>query len=109
MDDFDEYNMLRKFEFHEFLGRLSYLLYDEQRPLHKKIEDLLAILLGDYTSQQLKIPNPADDIESDSDYEDDVVDNIMSGLIEQYWEDLELADVADGIFDSEHHNTENCS
>lgn len=50
MEDFDEYNVLRKFEFHEFLGRLSYLLYDEQRPLHKKIEDLLGILLGEYTS-----------------------------------------------------------
>lgn len=49
MEDFDEYNNLRKFEFHEFLGRLSYLLYDENRPLHKKIEDLLGQLLGEFT------------------------------------------------------------
>ena len=59
MEDFDSYNMLRRGEFHEFIGRLAYLFYtkgddaESKQPLVKKIEKLLSILLRRYTGRDV--------------------------------------------------------
>lgn len=80
MEDFDSYNMLKRGEFHEFIGRLAYLLYtkgddaESKLPLVKKIEKLLGLLLRRYTGKDVQLPELDNDIPSDSDYEDDVVD-----------------------------------
>ena len=57
MESFDNYNIMKKCEFHEFLGRLAELLFKEdeidqsgtQTPLIKKLFRLLTILFEKFT------------------------------------------------------------
>ena len=48
MEDFDNYQDLKRVEFYEFLGRLAELLYesedDDAIPLFKKLARLLTVL-----------------------------------------------------------------
>ena len=80
MGDFDKYNQMNLTEFHEYLGRLAALLYSEAMPLAKKLERLLNYLLP-LIKMEYTPPNLDQDIESESDYDDDWVSDIMqSGL-----------------------------
>lgn len=60
-------------EFYEFLGRLAELTYSELKvPLVEKLSKLLTILLFGIKPQFKPLIGDAD-IESDSDYDDDIV------------------------------------
>jgi hypothetical protein len=84
MENFDSYQDMKRHEFYEFIGRLAYLLYPEEAypgmPLVKKIEQLLSIMFSKVTTFKLQLPNFQENVESDSDYEDDWVDQILSEL-----------------------------
>ena len=45
MGDFLNYNNMKKVEFLEFLGRFAELTYEENIPLHRKIEKLLGAMM----------------------------------------------------------------
>ena len=72
MEGFENYNLMIMAEFHEFLGRLAHLVFPEQPSLLLKLEKLLQILLP--VANQVFVPLDGDnDIESDSDYDDNIV------------------------------------
>lgn len=80
MQEFDKYQLMQVVEFYEFLGRWAYLLYkNPKEPLAKKIQSLLEILLP---LVKLRFVPPAndDEIPSESDYDDDVVEQVYSQL-----------------------------
>ena len=82
MDDFLLYNDLKLFEFYEFLIRLAHLLfsaddYGRGYPLIKKLQQLLQALLQTITNTNLLLPELDMDVESDSDYEDDMIEAIV--------------------------------
>ena len=78
MEEFDKYNILKRTEFLEFIGRLAFLIYpDAKLSLAKKIEMLLRQLLKTVVNKAIVIPDLNEGAESESDYEDDVVDKIL--------------------------------
>ena len=84
MEQFELYQDLKKWEFHEFIGRLAHFLfpaeqYGESYPLVKKIESLLQLMFAKAIAPPVKFNSPDNDadIESDSDYEDDWVEAIV--------------------------------
>ena len=81
MEDFEKYNNMRKVEFYEFLGRIAELLFPGELPLSKKIGRLLTILLKNCTEHRIIFPDADADVETDSDYADDVVEEIKLELL----------------------------
>ena len=80
MGDFDNYNKMNLSEFFECLGRMATLLYIEEEPLTVKVEKMLYYLLN--LVDCVFIPYNADDlVESESDQDDDWVEEIMSNMI----------------------------
>ena len=75
MDEFEKYNKMLNVEFYEFLGRISELLYHGM-PLEQKLENMLTILLP-LAGYEYKKVNLDGDLESESDYDDDIIDNII--------------------------------
>lgn len=76
-DEYHQYNQMSQSEFYEFLGRWAELIYvDLKIPLVEKISKLLPILL-ESVNIEFRPLNGDDDIESDSDYDDDIVDSIL--------------------------------
>lgn len=64
-------------EFYEFIGRLAELIYSELKvPLVEKISKLLYILLYGVNVQFWPLLGDGD-IESDSDYDDDIVEKVL--------------------------------
>ena len=79
MAEFSKYNSMVLVEFYEFIGRWAELHFKEAVPLTKKYEMLLQLLLP--TIGQHFNPNSQDDnIPSDSDYDDDVIDTIIQKI-----------------------------
>ena len=77
MKDFDSYNRMTHAEFYEFLSRWARLLFVAQSPsLPANIETLLRLLLP-LVSCEFKPVKTDDDVASDSDYDDDIVDQIL--------------------------------
>ena len=77
MEDFDNYQDLKRVEFYEFLGRLAELFYesdDDDIPLFKKLARLLTTLFEKYTNFKFVMPNHENDLETDSDDEDELVE-----------------------------------
>jgi len=75
--EYDKYHQMNTPEFYEFLGRWAELIYiDLKIPLVEKISKLLPILL-ESVNIEFRPLNSGDDIESDSDYDDDIVDSIL--------------------------------
>ena len=81
MEDFDNYNSLKKVEFYEFIGRISELLFPGDLPLFRKIGRLLGILLEKFTEHELKKPMLDADVDTDSDYADDIVQEIKTQIL----------------------------
>ena len=78
MEDFDKYQQLKRVEFLEFIGRLAAMLYpSEQLPLVKKIEKLLGPLIQAILKVEMMLPDNDDGIESESDCEDDLVEEVV--------------------------------
>ena len=83
MAQFELYNKMSLVEFYEFLGRLAFLVFRHEKmsPLAKKLEKLLKILIP-LTGKHGFEPFQEDQtIESDSDYDDDVVDDIVQKIM----------------------------
>lgn len=76
MADFDRYNQMTLTEFYEFLGRCAALAYVENASLAKKIERLLGYVLP-LAKQDFIAPAVDEAVDSDSDYDDDLVDEII--------------------------------
>lgn len=77
MKDFDSYNKMQLVEFYEFLGRWARLLFATQSPsLPANLETLLSLLLP-LASCEFTPAKTADDVPSDSDYDDDIVDEVI--------------------------------
>ena len=77
MEDFDDYNHLKKVEFYEFLGRFAELQSPgEERSLVSKLEYLLSVLLQKFTGTKLVFRPAAANLETDSDNDDDVVEHL---------------------------------
>ena len=77
MEDFDNYTIMKRVEFYEFIGRLAELLFDsknEDIPLVKKLARLLTILIEKYTKQKFIMPNLEKDLDTESDDEDELVE-----------------------------------
>ena len=78
MEDFDKYNDMKKCEFYEFIGRLAELLFeseeDDDVPLFKKIGRLLTILFEKHTNFQFVMPKDDNELETESDDEDELVE-----------------------------------
>lgn len=72
MEDFDSYINLRKVEFLEFLGRVAELLFPGPQMLVDKLARLLDNLLTKFTSFKIRFRNKEEDLETESDNEDDV-------------------------------------
>ena len=79
MEGFERYNLMTMAEFHEFLGRLAFLVFTDTPSLLGKIGELLKILLP-LSKNEFKPLDGDDDIESDSDYDDDISDQIICKL-----------------------------
>lgn len=82
MDDFHKYNQMLLTEFYEYIGRLAQLLYPENIPLASKIEKLLQYLLPQ-VGFDVKRPEEDLNIESESDYDDDWVDEINQNIMRE--------------------------
>jgi hypothetical protein len=80
MGDFDKYNQMNITEFIEMLGRMAELTFTETIPLANKIERLLGYFLPPIKFQ-VKKPELDFDIESESDYDDDWVDEITQDAL----------------------------
>ena len=84
MEDFDDYNHLKKVEFYEFLGRVAELMQPgEERPLISKLENLLAVLLQKLVGTKLVFRAAESDLETDSDNDDDVVEQLQEEIIDE--------------------------
>ena len=70
---------MKRVEFLEFIGRFSELLYAQvKQPLVRKIEMFLRPLLKAVVNKTMNLPENDDGVESESDYEDDLVDEIIA-------------------------------
>jgi len=88
MAEFDNYNHMKKVEMYEFFGRMSELFYPgEYTPLNKKIERLLAQVIQVICKGEIVIPSNDDGIESESDCEDDLVQDFMQESYDQKLQD----------------------
>ena len=77
MKDFDNYNKMQLVEFYEFLGRWARLLFvNQSASLPANIETLLRLLLP-LVNTEFNPVKTDDDVPSDSDYDDDIVDQII--------------------------------
>ena len=76
MADFDRYNQMPFTEFYEFIGRCAAQAYVENAPLAKKIERILTYLLPLVKAEYIA-PGQDEHVESDSDYEEDWLDEII--------------------------------
>jgi hypothetical protein len=74
MGEFEDYNKMNMSEFNEFIGRCAALLFTEGIPLAKKIERLLGVLLI-AIKLEYQPPNLDQDIPSESDCDDDWVED----------------------------------
>lgn len=81
MKDFEDYNQMYKAEFYEFLARWAHMLYqfEDITSLVDKISKLLALLLPLVGSEFMPVELEKD-IPSDSDYDDDIVENAINSL-----------------------------
>ena len=80
MADFDSYNHMTVTEFFEFLARCAALAYVETTSFAKKIERVLDYVLP--LAQVAFTPARLDDqVDSDSDYDDDLVDEIIQNAL----------------------------
>ena len=80
MADFDSYNHMTVTEFFEFLARCAALAYVETTSFAKKIERVLDYVLP--LAQVAFTPARLDDqVDSDSDYDDDLVDEIIQSAL----------------------------
>jgi hypothetical protein len=82
MEEFNKYQIMRRSELCEFLGRLAELIYPTETygnnfPLHKKLEKLLGVLFPIICNMDYITPSVDKNLESDSDYEDEAVDEIL--------------------------------
>ena len=80
MEDFDQYNIMKRVEFLEFIARMAVLINPSKIPLVKKIEQLLGKLL-EVVGKNLIYPNLEDGVSSESDCEDDLVSGLTYNLI----------------------------
>jgi len=80
MADFDRYNQMTQTEFYEFIGRCAAQAYAENAPLAKKIERILAYLLP-LVKAEFIAPGQDEHIDSDSDYEEDWLDEIIQAQL----------------------------
>ena len=77
MAEFDKYNQMNISEFQEFIGRLADLQFaDLHVPMDEKIFRLLKILLI-LAETKPKRPSTEDDVPSDTDCDDDWVDDFV--------------------------------
>lgn len=83
MEDFEKYNTMTKVEFHEFLGRLSELMFEGEAPLVKKIARILDLLLPKFAGTDLVLPDLDRAIDTDSDCDDDLVSAMKAKIIEE--------------------------
>ena len=81
MEDFLNYNNMKKVEFYEFLGRFAELTYEENIPLVRKIERLLGVLMSQTSQSEVNVPDLEKDIDSESDYDDDLVENLKCEIL----------------------------
>lgn len=78
--DFFAYNRMTLVEFFEFLGRWSQALFPlKTQPLNFKIERLLELLIP-IVGQEFKSLIGEDNVSSESDYDDDAIDDIFQEL-----------------------------
>ena len=82
MKDHHLYNDLKLFEFYEFLIRLAHLVFSAEEyganyPVIKKLQQLLQLLIKANLNKNVTLPDLDAGIESDSDYEDDLVEEIL--------------------------------
>ena len=75
MGDFDKYNQLNFSEFCEFIARAAEQYYPDTMKFDKKIEKLLIRLLA-ANDFDFYPPNLEEQLDSESDYDDDWVDDI---------------------------------
>jgi len=80
MKDYDKYNMMNYSEFLEFIGRLASLHYEDGARLESKIERLLRLMLPVVNMPFFPVVLD-EDIPSDSDCDDDWVDEISQSLL----------------------------
>lgn len=78
MEDFANYNNLKKVEFYEFLGRFAELTYEGDLPLTQKLGRLLTILFEKCINKTIEFPNLDKDIDTDSDFDDDIVEKLRN-------------------------------
>ena len=84
MAEFDQYHVMKFTEFFEFIARCSAFLNTDHLPLTKKIEQLLNHLLPLVGAKF--IPSKRnEDIESESDEDDDLVDGIVQQHLCSMW------------------------
>ena len=77
MEDIAKYKRMPFHEFLEFIGRLAQIKFiDDPQPLDKKVELVLEILLG-LVNEKVKQPLLDFEIESESDYDDDLIEEAM--------------------------------
>ena len=77
LKEFKKYNEMMMCEFYEFICRWSELIYKDLKiPLVEKISKLLPILFNTIKAE-FKPLTGDQGIESDSDYNDDIVDSVM--------------------------------
>lgn len=84
MEEFDNYFNLTVCEFYEFLGRLAELIYEVDTPLVEKLTWLLDKILKRFTKEKLQFRSKEGDLETDSDCEDDVVEELKHKILTKY-------------------------
>lgn len=82
MGDFAKYNQMSIVEFYEYLGRWAALTYEEDTstPFLRKYEKLLRLVLP-LAGKQFKPFKADDQIDSSSDYDDDIVEEAVQSAI----------------------------
>ena len=79
MAEFHKYNEMPLVEFYEFIGRWAEITFSDDIPLVKKIEQLFDILLG-IIKTKVKQPGLDDDCSSDSDYDENIAEELVQEL-----------------------------
>ena len=93
MEDFDSYEDMKRVEFYEFLGRLAELLFESDEeddvPLVKKLARLLTILFEKYTTFKFIMPKEDNELETESDDEDEEVEQVKREILTEEWRSRE--------------------
>lgn len=76
MKEFERYNKMAIVEFYEFLARWATLIYPSSLHLLLKYEKILRLLLP-LVGMKFQSVKDRTDIQSDSDYDDDIVEEIV--------------------------------